>query len=86
MKDTKAEFKIGDLVYYRPSQENFYANSSKQMGVVLDVIRDPTPLIHNFPEKKYFEYEYTIKWIVSGFTSRLLGFNLEKVKIPKKNA
>ncbi len=78
-------FNVGDLVFYRPSSSNFYADGTKQMGVIVAVCADKTPLFVNFPEKEYFEYEYKVIWIDSGYTSTLLGFNLQKVEIPEKN-
>ena len=80
----RAKFKIGDLVYYRPTSENYYANGTKQLGIVVAIIKDYSPLFLNFPESKLFEYEYRIKWISSGYTSSLLGFNLEKLEINDK--
>ena len=79
-----SKLKVGDLVLYRPSSRNFYADGTKQLGVVVEVFVDRTPLYINFPEKQHFEYEYKVIWINSGYTSVLLGFNLEKLKIPEK--
>jgi len=77
------ELKVGDLVTYQPSLQNFYADGTKELGVVLEVLKERVPLFINFPEKNYFEHEYKIKWISSGYTSTLLGFNLRKVKAPE---
>jgi len=79
------KFKVGDLVYYRPTNNNFYADGTKQLGVVVDICLDQTPLFINFPEKEYFEYEYKVVWINSGYTSMLLGFNLVKLENPEKS-
>ena len=75
------KFNVGDLVFYRPSVINFYADGTKKLGIVLDVYYDRNPLYVNFPEKQYFEYEYRVTWINTGYTSVLLGFNLEKLTI-----
>ena len=75
------KFNIGDLVFYRPSVNNIYADGTKKLGVILDIYHDRSPLYVNFPEKQYFEYEYKVTWINTGHTSVLLGFNLEKLKI-----
>jgi len=79
------KFEVGDLVYYKPTSQNFYADGTKQLGVVVEVIKDKAPLFVNFPEKEHFEYEYKIVWIHSGYTSRLLGFNLEKLENIEEN-
>ena len=83
---TEPRFKVGDLVFYRSTVENYYADGSKEIGVVLSVYRDTTPLYISFPEPNIFEYEYRIKWIQSGYISTLMGFNLEKVEIPQEKA
>ena len=85
MKQNSPKFNVGDLVYYKPTFQNHYADGSRELGVVLRVVKDTTPLLTSFPEKKYFEYEYTVKWMNSGFTSKLLRFNLDKLNIPSKN-
>ena len=77
-KDPK--FKVGDLVFYKPSSQNFYADGTNQLGVVVEIYKDKAPLFINFPEKEYFEYEYKIIWINSGYVSKLLPFNLEKLE------
>ena len=82
--DSESKFKVGDLVFYRPSQRNNYANGTKQLGVVVDVIREKPPLFLSFPEKDIFEFEYKVIWINSGHVSKLLYFNLEKLETPKK--
>lgn len=76
-------FNVGDLVYYKPSSDNIYADGTKQLGVVVDICLDQTPLYLNFPDKEYFEYEYKVIWILTGYTSMLLGFNLVKLKKPE---
>jgi|10_taG_2_1085330.scaffolds.fasta_scaffold356072_2 hypothetical protein len=78
------KFEVGDLVFYNPSYNNSYANGTKELGVVIAIIKDRTPLFLSFPEKDYFEFEYRVKWIKSGYVSTLLGFNLKKLEIPKK--
>mgnify|MGYP003144529042 CR=1 FL=1 len=75
------KFKVGDLVNYRPSNSNLYADGTKQLGVVIEVLVDKTPLYINFPEKEHFECEYKVIWINTGYKSVLLGFNLEKIEI-----
>ena len=82
--DTK--FKVGDLVFYRPTAKNNYADGTKQLGVVVEIIREQTPLFLSFPEQEIFEYEYKVKWINSGQTSILLYFNLEKLKVPEEKS
>tara|TARA_R110000824_G_scaffold11257_1_gene49166 strand:- start:727 stop:984 length:258 start_codon:yes stop_codon:yes gene_type:complete len=81
----KLEFRVGDLVVYQPSHQNFYADGSKELGVVIEVLWERVPLYINFPDKSYFEHEYKIKWINSGYTSTLLGFNLKKIEIKEEN-
>ena len=85
MPKPSPKFEVGNLVYYRPSSDNIYADGTKQLGVIVDVRLDRTPLYINFPEKEYFEYEYKVIWISSGYTSILLGFNLEKLEKPEEN-
>ena len=77
----KQKLKVGDLVIYQPSHQNFYANGSKELGVVLEILEERIPLYINFPDKNYFEHEYKVKWINSGYTSTLQGFNLKKIEI-----
>ena len=77
----KQKLKVGDLVIYQPSHQNFYANGSKELGVVLEILEERVPLYINFPDKNYFEHEYKVKWINSGYTSTLQGFNLKKIEI-----
>jgi len=77
------KFKVGDLVYYRPTYCNAYADGSKHLGVIVEVKREGLPLFLNFPENEIFEFEYIIKWINTGYTSSLMGFNLEKLEAPK---
>ena len=84
METTKAKLKVGDLVYYNPSTENFYADGTKELGIVLEVVRDRSPLFLNFPAGQEFEYEYKVKWISNGYVSVLLGFNLKKLEIKEE--
>ncbi len=83
-KENMVRFKVGDLVFYKPTHGNRYADGSKQLGVVIEVLKDQTPLILSCPEKEYFEFEYRVKWIDSGHISTLLGFNLKKLEIVDK--
>tara|TARA_R110001583_G_scaffold192101_1_gene358266 strand:+ start:1013 stop:1258 length:246 start_codon:yes stop_codon:yes gene_type:complete len=77
----KQNLKVGDLVVYQPVHQNFYADGSKELGVILEVLEERIPLYINFPDKNYFEHEYKVKWINSGYTSTLQGFNLKKIEI-----
>lgn len=79
------KFKVGDLVIYQPSEENKYADSSKQLGVILKIKRDVNPLFALHPETKMFACEYVVKWFQSGYVSALLPFNLKKMQIPLDN-
>jgi hypothetical protein len=76
------EFEVGDLVFYKPSEENRYADGQRQLGVVIRVNRDANPLFVGFPETEIFACEYVVKWIVSGYISTLLPFNLTKLEAP----
>lgn len=78
----REELKVGDLVFYRPSEENRYANGERQMGVVLQVIEEANPLFVLRTETEIFANEYVIKWFKSGYTSRLMEFNLKKIEVP----
>ena len=80
---SEPRFKVGDLVFYRPTYNNLYADGTKELGVVIGIVRESLPLFINFPDSEYFEYEYRIKWISTGYVSNLLGFNLEKLEEPK---
>ncbi len=82
--NSESKFKIGDLVYYRPVKDNRYADGTRQLGVVVEIITDQPPLFLSFPEKEIFEFEYKVIWINTGYSSKLLYFNLEKLKIPSK--
>ena len=73
---------IGDLVFYQPSEMNRYANGEKQMGIVLEIIPDVAPLFGNLPDAELWMYEYKIKWIETGYVSKLHAFNLKKVEVP----
>jgi hypothetical protein len=77
----KQNLKVGDLVVYQPVHQNFYADGSKELGVILEVLEERIPLYINFPDKNYFEHEYKVKWINTGYTSTLQGFNLKKIEI-----
>ena len=81
----RKELKVGDLVYYQPSEINSYADGTKQLGVVIEILKDRLPLCINFPEKDYFQYEYRILWIDTGYKSVLLEFNLRKLEIKEEN-
>ena len=76
------KFKVGDLVLYQPSEENRYADGTKQLGVILRVKKDVNPLFTLHPETKMFACEYVVKWFQSGYVSALLPFNLKKLQIP----
>ncbi len=76
------ELKVGDLVYYKPTEDNRYADGKKQMGVVLQVIKEANPLFVLRTETEMFADEYVIKWFQSGYTSTLMAFNLKKIEIP----
>jgi len=78
----KEKLKVGDLVFYRPSEENKYADGQRQMGVILRVFKEVNPLFVLRTETEMFADEYEVKWFESGYTSRLLSFNLKKIEIP----
>ena len=82
MKVTEDKLSVGDLVYYCPSENNKYADGSKQLGVILKIKVDANPLFQKYPETKLFACEYIVKWFQSGYVSALLSFNLKKLKIP----
>ena len=73
-------FKVGDLVFYQPSEENKYANGEKQLGVVLKVKFDLYPLFKGIEGFEELGRVYVVRWFVSGYTSTLMGFNLKKVE------
>tara|TARA_R100000773_G_C4204747_1_gene106035 strand:- start:264 stop:500 length:237 start_codon:yes stop_codon:yes gene_type:complete len=73
---------VGDLVFYQPSEDNRYADGSKQLGVILKIKKDANPLFSQFPETKMFSCEYIVKWFKSGYVTALLPFNLKKLEIP----
>ena len=79
------KFKVGDLVYYQPSEENKYACGEKQLGVVIKINKEANPLFVGFPETEMFACEYVVRWIKSGYTSSLLPFNLKKLEVPLDN-
>ena len=78
----ESELKVGDLVFYRPTEENRYADGQKQMGVILEVFKEANPLFVLRTETEMFADEFLVKWFESGYTSRLLSFNLKKIDIP----
>jgi hypothetical protein len=73
------ELKVGDLVFYQPSEMNRYANGEKQLGVILAVRKDIMPLFSYAEGLESFGDEYVVRWFESGYTSTLMGFNLKKV-------
>ena len=78
----KEKLKVGDLVFYRPTEDNRYADGQRQMGVVLEVFEEANPLFVLRTETEMFADEYLVRWFESGYTSRLLSFNLKKIDIP----
>jgi len=82
MKILKLE--VGDLVCYKPSEDNKYANGQNQIGVVLRVIKDVNPLFMLIEDSEIYMHEYVVRWFVSGYTSTLLPFNLRKFKPPEE--
>jgi hypothetical protein len=76
------ELKVGDLVFYRPTEENRYADGQKQMGVILEVFKEANPLFVLRTETEMFADEFLVRWFESGYTARLLSFNLKKIEIP----
>jgi len=78
----RKKLKVGDLVFYRPTEDNRYADGEKQMGVILEVIEEANPLFILATETEEFADEYVVKWFKSGYTSKLLSFNLKKIEIP----
>jgi|TARA_R110000803_G_scaffold56095_1_gene113259 hypothetical protein len=78
----ESELKVGDLVFYRPTEENRYADGQKQMGVILEVFKEANPLFVLRTETEMFADEFLVRWFESGYTSRLLSFNLKKIDIP----
>ena len=78
----ESELKVGDLVFYRPTEENRYADGQKQMGVILEVFKEANPLFVLRTETEMFADEFLVRWFESGYTSRLLSFNLKKIEIP----
>lgn len=76
------EFKVGDLVFYQPSEKNKYADGEKQMGVILAVRKDVFPLFSYTEGLESFGNEYVVRWFESGYTSTLMGFNLKKIEVP----
>ena len=80
MKEPK--FKVGDLVFYQASEINKYANGERQIGIVLKVVPEVAPLFEDLPDSDLWLYEFKVKWIETGYTSTLHGFNLKKIEIP----
>tara|TARA_R100001443_G_scaffold112607_1_gene126255 strand:+ start:218 stop:472 length:255 start_codon:yes stop_codon:yes gene_type:complete len=78
------KLKVGDLVCYKPSEDNKYANGEQQIGVVLRVIKDVNPLFMALENSEIYMHEYVVRWFVSGYTSTLLPFNLKKFKPPQE--
>tara|TARA_R110000851_G_scaffold98852_2_gene213589 strand:- start:186 stop:443 length:258 start_codon:yes stop_codon:yes gene_type:complete len=78
----ESELKVGDLVFYRPTEENRYADGQKQMGVILEVFKEANPLFVLRTETEMFADEFLVRWFESGYTARLLSFNLKKIDIP----
>lgn len=78
----ESELKVGDLVFYRPTEENRYADGQKQMGVILEVFKEANPLFVLRTETEMFADEFLVRWFESGYTARLLSFNLKKIEIP----
>ena len=76
------KFKVGDLVFYQASEINRYANGEKQMGIILEVIPETAPLFEMLPDAELWSYEFRVKWIETGYTSTLNGFNLKKIEVP----
>ena len=67
----ESELKVGDLVFYRPTEENRYADGQKQMGVILEVFKEANPLFVLRTETEMFADEFLVRWFESGYTSRL---------------
>lgn len=80
MKITK--FKKGDLVQYNDYIEETFAKSDKQLGVVVHVYENVSPLFSYMKDGEEYIDEYVIIWIGTGFRSTLLGVNLKKVEVP----
>ena len=79
------DFKVGDLVFYCPTESNRYADGSKQLGVILKIKVDANPLFSKHPTTLPFAHEYVVKWFQSGYVSALLSFNLKKLETPLDN-
>jgi hypothetical protein len=78
-----AKFKEGDLVFYHDLIEETFAKSDKQLGVVVKVYENVSPLFSHMEGGDKYLDEYLVVWIATGFRSTLLGFNLKKVEIPQ---
>ena len=81
MKVTK--FKEGDLVYYHDLIEETFAKSDKQLGVIVHVYENVSPLFSHMKGGDKYVDEYVVVWIATGFRSTLLGLNLRKVTLPQ---
>lgn len=76
------KFKKGDLVYYDDFMEDSLARPNKQIGVVVHVFENVSPLFSHLKNGEHYVDEYIVIWIGTGFRSTLLGLNLRKVEIP----
>ena len=77
------KFKKGDLVHYHDYIEETFAKSDKQIGVVVHVYENVSPLFSYMKGGDKYVDEYVVIWISTGFRSTLLGLNLRKVEMPK---
>ena len=77
------KFKEGDLVYYQDLIEETFAISDKQIGVIVRVYENVSPLFSYMKGGDKYVDEYVVVWIATGFRSTLLGINLKKVTLPK---
>jgi len=77
------KFKEGDLVYYQDLIEETFAISDKQIGVIVRVYENVSPLFSYMKGGDKYVDEYVVVWIATGFRSTLLGINLKKVTLPQ---
>jgi len=77
------KFKEGDLVFYHDLIEETFARSDRQLGVVVKVYKDVSPLFSHMRGGDKYVDEYVVVWIATGFRSTLLGINLKKVEAPQ---
>ena len=77
------KFKEGDLVYYQDLIEETFAISDKQIGVIVRVYENVSPLFSYMKGGDKYVDEYVVVWIATGFRSTLLGINLKKVEAPQ---